>query len=183
MLTYHSVWHCLIGHALSVFEFSITVLVQCLDPFLRFHHSLQIHWRMRPRLAKFFPQEAFDFSRPVGWPDWKWCFSCYKITTKLNAEVEEILVCSLIYAFGPQAAAEQIFNPFAIPADGDRDKYDLALGNCDDCFVSKQNLIHKQPCFHQRNQKPGESAEAYIQWLQKNNNRRLWIWWLQKWND
>ena len=67
-------------------------------------NSLLSFWACLDReMAKFSPPETFDFSRPIAWPEWKERFLRFRSATKLNKEVGEVQVSSLIYAMGREA--------------------------------------------------------------------------------
>ena len=114
-------------------------------------------------MAKFEPPTAFNFDRPTEWPEWKQRFSRYRIATGLRTEEGEVQVSALIYAMG--AEAEQIFKSFTYDQEDHGTDYDRVLTKFNDYFVPKRNVIYERACFHQRNQKPGESAEAFVRAL------------------
>lgn len=49
------------------------------------------------------------------WVDWKQCFRCFCVATKLDKEDDEVQVSSLIYAMGPEA--ENIVKAFTFAHD------------------------------------------------------------------
>jgi hypothetical protein len=62
-------------------------------------------------MAKFYPPEAFDFTKPGAWPDWKERFLRFRLATKLSKEAGDVQVSSLIYAMGREA--DKIFSTFS----------------------------------------------------------------------
>lgn len=114
-------------------------------------------------MAKFPPPESFDFSRPEQWPEWRQRFQRYRVATKLNLEDGEVQVCTLLYSLGKEA--EQVYKTFAFDEGEGEDDYEIVLEKLNNYFVPKVNTIHVRARFHQRTQRPGESAEEYIRTL------------------
>ena len=59
-------------------------------------------------MAKFHPPDAFDFTRPEQWSEWRQHFQRYRLATKLNLEDGAVQVSTLLYALSKEA--EQVFN-------------------------------------------------------------------------
>ncbi|CAL9695394.1 unnamed protein product [Knipowitschia caucasica] len=114
-------------------------------------------------MAKFPPPDAFDFSRPEHWPEWRQQFQRYRVATKLNLEDGEVQVCTLLYSLGKEA--EQVYKTFVFEEGEDDDDYEIVLGKLDNYFIPKVNTIHERARFHQRTQRSGETAEEYIRTL------------------
>ncbi|KAK3101745.1 hypothetical protein FSP39_006077 [Pinctada imbricata] len=114
-------------------------------------------------MPKFNPPEAFDFSKPSDWPEWKQRFLRYRTASKLHKEDEDIQISSLIYAMGLQA--EHVFKSFVFSVDEDQTKYEDVMKKFDSYFVPKRNVIHERAKFHMRTQGQGESVETFIRSL------------------
>ena len=84
---------------------------------------------------------------------------------KLNKEDGEVQVCTLFYSLGKEA--EQVYKTFTFSEEDeeDPDDYETVMVKLDNYFVPKVNTIHERARFHQRSQKPGETAEEYIRSL------------------
>ncbi|KAK7103952.1 hypothetical protein V1264_018740 [Littorina saxatilis] len=106
--------------------------------------------------------DAFDFTQPTKWPEWKQRFERYRSASKLDKDEEKVQVSALIYAMGNEA--ERIFLSFGL-SDADSKKFDVVLGKFDGYFVPKRNIIHERARFHVRNQKPDENIETYVRAL------------------
>lgn len=113
-------------------------------------------------MPKFAPPTNFSFDKPGEWPEWKQRFVRFRIATKLDKE-GAVQVSSLIYAMGSES--ENIFRSFTFTEDEHRDDYVRVLGQFDDYFVPRRNVIHERACFHLRVQRPGEKAETFIRAL------------------
>ena len=61
---------------------------------------------------KFQPPDAFDFSNPSGWPEWRDQSSRYWLAVKLKDEVGEVQVSALICAMGGEA--EHVIKPWPL---------------------------------------------------------------------
>lgn len=85
--------------------------------------------------------------------------------TKLNKEDGELQVCTLLYSLGKEA--EQVYKTFTFLDEDEEDPndYETVMAKLDNYFVPKVNTIHERARFHQRTQKPGETAEEYIRSL------------------
>ena len=125
-------------------------------------------------MPKYQPPEAFDFSKPAMWPDWKTRFMRYYILEKIGKEEGEVQVSALVYTMGRQA--EHIHKSFkfdpppdpteAVPNPIDpKDDFKTVLKKFDDYFVPRKNTIHERTKFYQRTQKEGESVECFVRSL------------------
>lgn len=109
-------------------------------------------------MAKFQPAEAFDFSNPNGWPEWKQRFTWYRAASKLLKEDEEVQVSALIYSMHQQA--ETAMKSFVFAAKSDANKYATMLQKFVEYFAHQKNIIHEEAMFYQRNQHSGENIET-----------------------
>lgn len=119
-------------------------------------------------MAKFGPPEPFDFSQPAEWPTWRQRFSRFRVASKLDKESSEVQVNSLLYSMGRDA--EPIYGSFVFPAATEamphpEYEFNLVMQKFDEHFVPKRNVIHDRACFHKRNQRAGETVEAFVQSL------------------
>lgn len=114
-------------------------------------------------MSKFNAPESFDFAQPASWPAWRQRFARFRIATKLDKEDGDVQVNSLLYAMGKQA--EPIFSTFTFSAEDENQYYNAVVKKFDEHFVPKRNLIHDRTCFHKRNQRSGESVEAFVRSL------------------
>ncbi|KAK7103074.1 hypothetical protein V1264_021199 [Littorina saxatilis] len=113
-------------------------------------------------MGPFKAPDAFDFTQPTKWPEWKQRFERYRSASKLDKDEEKVQVSALIYAMGNEA--ERIFLSFGL-SDADSKKFDVVLGKFDGYFVPKRNIIRERARFHVRNQKPEENIETYVRAL------------------
>ncbi|XP_042071854.1 uncharacterized protein K02A2.6-like [Haplochromis burtoni] len=114
-------------------------------------------------MAKFNPPTSFPFDKPTEWPDWKQRFERYRIATKLHKDEGQVQVSCLIYAMGNEA--ENIYKSLTFAADESRDDFAVVMRKFDEYFFPQRNTIHERACFHQRVQRPGETAESFIRAL------------------
>ena len=114
------------------------------------------------------PPSPFNFEKPSNWPEWRKRFERYRLATKLKAEDGPCQVSTLIYTMGGEA--EQVYAQFTFPApqEGEEDpqnNFDIVIEKFEQYFLPKRNLIYERSLFHHRDQKEGESAEAFIRVL------------------
>ena len=124
-------------------------------------------------MAKFDPPEAFDFTNPSKWPEWKQRFERFRIATKLNKEDDDLQVSSLIYSMGSEA--EHIYGTFKSNVSDNEDNfldsnstgldYKTVILKFNTHFIPKTNIIHERAKFRTRTQKPGEGVECFIRAL------------------
>ena len=110
-------------------------------------------------MAKFHPPEAFDFTKPQNWPEWKQRWKRFHSATKMSTEPGEVQVSSLIYAMGQEA--ETIYSSFVFERDQAND-HNVVLEKFNSHFVPTVNIIHERAKLHKRLQQPGENVETYI---------------------
>ena len=108
------------------------------------------------------PPNPLDFSAPQNWEEWKKRFDRYRIACKLDKEDGEIQVNTLLYTMGPES--EHIFAQFAL-TEAESKSYATVADKFKEHFTPKRNVIHERAMFHQRNQRQGETVEAYIRAL------------------
>lgn len=114
-------------------------------------------------MAKFNPPTNFPFDKPTEWPDWKQRFERYRIATKLHKDEGQVQVSCLIYAMGNEA--ENIYKSLTFATDESRDDFAVVMRKFDEYFFPQRNIIHERACFHQRVQRPSETAESFIRAL------------------
>ena len=114
-------------------------------------------------MAKFHPPEAFDFTKPQNWPEWRQRWKRFHSATKMSAEPGEVQVSSLIYAMGQEA--ETIYSSFVFQEEAHANDHSRVLEKFDNHFVPTVNVIHERANFHRRLQQPGENVETYIRAL------------------
>lgn len=114
-------------------------------------------------MVKFPPPEAFDFSQPEHWRDWRQRFQRYRVAMKLSLEDGEVQVCTLLYWLGKKA--EQVYKTFTFEEGKEEDDYKTVLDKLENYFVPKVSTIHERAGFHQCTQRPGENAKEYITML------------------
>ena len=112
-------------------------------------------------MGKFSPPDPFDFGKPQLWPDWKQRWLRYHTATELGKKAQDVQISSLIYAMGQKA--EGVYNTFQPGAAAQT--HATVLEQFDHYVVPRVNVIHERAKFHQRLQKPDESAEAFIRAL------------------
>ena len=110
------------------------------------------------------PPESFNFGKPDEWPKWKRRFQQYRSASGLTLEDEVRQVDTLLYCLGDEA--DSVLGSTNI-SDEDRKKYDSVLGNLDQYFEVRRNVIFERARFNRRSQQDGETAEQYITELYK----------------
>ena len=125
-------------------------------------------------MPKYSPPEAFDFTKPASWPDWKTRFLRFHTLEKMHEEAGAIQVSALIYIMGRQA--ENIYKSFEFPPPvaptetqpnppDPKDDFQTVLDKFDAYFVPRKNTIFERTKFYQRVQHTGESVECFVRCL------------------
>ncbi len=113
-------------------------------------------------MAKLQPPEAFDFSHPEKWPEWRRRFERYRIATKLNKETAEIQINTLVYTMGEDA--DNILDTLPLTEENRMD-YDRVMTAFHDHFVPRANPVHWRAMLRRRMQADNENIETYVRVL------------------
>ena len=105
------------------------------------------------------PPQPFDFKRPDEWTRWKRRFKQFMSASGLDKEDESRQISTLLYCMGEEA--EGVLASTNISEDS-RKKYKDVMAGLDGYFQVRKNLLYERAKFNRRDQRDGESAEAYI---------------------
>ena len=110
------------------------------------------------------PPEKFCFRNPDGWLKWKRRFQQFLTASCLDKQNDERKISTLLYCLGDDA--DEVLTSTSI-TDEERSSYDRVIQKLDEFFKVRRNKIYERARFNRRDQKKGESAEAYITELYK----------------
>ena len=105
------------------------------------------------------PPGKFNFANPDGWLKWKRRFQQFMSASSLDKHEDDLLYC-----LGDDA--DEVLTSTSITAE-ERKLYKGVLAKLDEFFKVRRNVIYERARFNKRDQKQGESSEAYITELYK----------------
>ncbi len=110
------------------------------------------------------PPGKFNFKNPDGWIKWKRRFQQFMTASCLDRQEDDRKIRTMLYCLGDDA--EEVLTSTSISAE-QRKIYDQVLEKFDEFFKVRRNVIYERARFNKRDQKTGESSEAYITELYK----------------
>ena len=105
------------------------------------------------------PPMPFCFKDTEEWPRWKQRFEQFQLASGLKEQGEERQVSTLLYCLGEDT--EEILDTTQI-SEEDRKSYTKVIGEFDNYFKVRKNIIFERARFNRRNQLTCESAKQFI---------------------
>ncbi|XP_041351092.1 uncharacterized protein LOC121370058 [Gigantopelta aegis] len=105
------------------------------------------------------------------WSLWKQMWDNYVIVSRLSAHTEQYKIALFLVTTGQEAL--EIYNGFEYEDGEDRTQLDVIIHKFDKFFAGEINEIYERYIFNQRNQKIGETFDAYyasLKYLAKTCN-------------
>jgi hypothetical protein len=104
-------------------------------------------------------QFSFDAAK---WQDWKRTWERFRVASALDNKSQARQISTLLYCMGTKA--EDIYSRFV---HADEETYADVIGNFDQHFALKRNIIFERVQFNRRVQQPRETADDFIVALHK----------------
>ncbi|XP_030853177.1 uncharacterized protein K02A2.6-like [Strongylocentrotus purpuratus] len=98
--------------------------------------------------------------RVEEWKMFKQMYENYEVITKLKQQDSEYQRAVFLHTVGPEGL--KIFNAITFERDGDDKKVDVIIQKMNSVIIGQTNEIYERFIFNKRDQKQGESIEAYV---------------------
>ena len=89
----------------------------------------------------------------------------YTLATKLDKEDEARQLATLLAVIGKEA--NKVFRTFVWSSEGDDKKIEVALKQCEDYCIPRQNVTYERFCLFTRDQAPTENVDQYMMELRR----------------
>ena len=89
----------------------------------------------------------------------------YTLATKLDKEDEARQLATLLAVIGKEA--NKVFRTFVWSSEGDDKKIEVALKQCEDYCIPRQNVTYERFCLFTRDQAPTETVDQYMMELRR----------------
>ena len=98
-------------------------------------------------------------NKAVNWKVYKQQWENYSIVAQLDKQTEEYRVALFLYSIGPEAV--KIYNSFDL-SEANRKKLSEIIKGFDNFAIGETNETYERYVFNSRDQKEGESIDAYV---------------------